>query len=105
MSSEPLRTVGITAHSHPLGRYSYVVPLIFIDAVSQLGEWNLRGQWRLPSDRPVTIAVAQKRTASLHLFALAEIVLPVGGDIELEYRAPGFWSARGVLIPRAAQVG
>ena len=105
MTEAQMRTVGITARSHPLGRYSYVVPLIFIDGVSQLGEWNLRGQWQLPADRPVTIAVAQKKTATQHIFAPAEIVLPAGGDIELEYQAPGFWSAQGVLTPRAVQNG
>ena len=104
MTDAQLRTVGITAHSHVLGRYGYVVPLIFIDGVSQLGEWNLRGQWQLPADRPVTIAVVQKRTGSQGVFAPAEIVLPAGGDIELEYLAPGFWSARGVLRPRADQL-
>jgi len=103
MTDAQLRTVGITAHSHPLGRYSYVVPLIFIDGVSQLGEWNLRGQWQLPADRPVTIGVAQKKNGSPNLFAFAELVLPPGGDIELEYRAPGFWSAQGFLGPRAVQ--
>jgi hypothetical protein len=104
MTDAQLRTVGITVHSHPLGRYSYVVPLVFIDGVSQLGEWNLRGQWRLPADRPVTIAVAQKKTGSQALFAPAEIVLAAGGDVELEYRAPGFWSAQGALTPRANQL-
>ena len=98
--TDSLRTIGITATSHPLGRYSYIVPLIFIDGVSQLGEWNLRGQWRVPADRAVTIAVAQKRTGSLQLFALAEIVLPPGGDLELDYRSPGFWSSQGVLAAR-----
>ena len=104
MTDGPLRTVGIIARSHPLGRYGYVVPLIFIDGVSQLGEWNLRGQWLLPADRPVTVAVAQKKTASQQIFAPAEIVLPIGGNIELEYVAPGFWSARGLLRPRADQL-
>lgn len=103
MTDAPLRMVGIIARSHPLGRYSYVVPLIFIDGVSQLGEWNLRGQWLLPADRPVTVAVAQKKTASQQIFAPAEIVLPAGGDIELEYHAPGFWSAQGILRPCANQ--
>ena len=105
MTDAQLRTVGITLRSHPLGRYSYIAPLIFIDGVSQLAEWRIRGQWRLAADRPVTIAVAQKVAGSAQLHGVAEIVLPAGGDIELEYRAPGFWSAQGVLTARAVQVG
>ncbi len=103
MTDAQLRTVGITLHSHPLGRYSYIAPLIYIDGVMQLAEWRLRGQWQLPADSAVTIAVAQKVAGSGQLHGLAEIVLPAGGDIELEYRAPGFWSAQGTLIPGAVQ--
>jgi hypothetical protein len=93
-----LRTVGITAVPHPMGRYAWQRPVIWLDGVPQQGEWR-RGQWQLPADREVRIAVAFQGTGAGNFQGLAEYVLPPGGDVELEYLAPAFWTAPGALGP------
>ena len=92
------RTVGITAIPHPMGKYAWEHVVISIDGVASPGQWR-RGTWQLPPDRPVTIAVAMQTTGSGRLHALAEYLLPPGGDVELEYLAPAFWTAPGALGP------
>ena len=93
-----LRKVGITARPHPMGKYAWEQVVISIDGVTQAGRWQ-RGEWQLPANRAVPIVVAIQRAGGGRLYALAELVLPPGGDIELEYLAPAFWTAPGALGP------
>ena len=81
-----------------MGRYAWQRPVIWLDGAPQPGEWR-RGQWQLPADHTVRIAVAYQGTGAGSFQGLAEYVLPPGGDVELEYLAPAFWTAPGALGP------
>ena len=102
MSAAPQRTVGITLTPFPMGRYREVTLAIVIDGVSQPAKWG-RGQWSLPADRPVTIAAMMFSIwGKKRRYGFVEYVLPPGSDIELEYKAPAYFSAPGAMGPVGA---
>jgi hypothetical protein len=101
---EGTRTIAITATPHPMGRYGLTHLLINVDGVEYAGTWTRRGQWQVPANRPVAVAVAMRNMGSRGYVGAAQFIVQPDGPSELEYKAPAFYTAPGDLGPRGTVV-
>ena len=96
MAVAATRTLELTTTPYPWGRYGMVDLVIAIDGVPQPAQWGT-GRWQIPVDRPVTVDVHLQ--SGRRVAGAGRHVIPPGGEVRLEYKAPAGWGSPGALGP------